>query len=118
MDADRCGARIVHGDKVARAKANDLMVDFVEKSTLLFKAVSDPGRLRILHALLDAEMCVCDLAAFLDATESSVSHQLRLLRSMGLVKNRRDGTVLYYRAVPVKALKGLFDAAGRFQAEP
>jgi len=43
------------------------------------------------------EMCVCDIAAFLASSESAVSHQLRLLRTMNLVKNRREGTILYYR---------------------
>ncbi len=99
MSSDTCTNRIVHGDKVKMAKQQDLPPGEVEKTIQLFKAVSDPGRLRILNALLSQEMCVCDLAAFLDASESSVSHQLRLLRTSGLVANRREGTVLYYRSV-------------------
>jgi DNA-binding transcriptional ArsR family regulator len=63
----------------------------------LFKAFADPSRLRILHALRVEEMCVCDLSALLEISESAVSHQLRLLRTLRLVTNRRDGTVLYYR---------------------
>jgi DNA-binding transcriptional ArsR family regulator len=50
-------------------------------------------------ALAQQEMCVCDIAAFLEISESAVSHQLRYLRNMGFVKNRREGTVLYYRLV-------------------
>jgi DNA-binding transcriptional ArsR family regulator len=65
--------------------------------TELFKAFADGSRLRILWALRHGEMCVCDLAAFLQISESAVSHQLRLLRTMRLVSNRRDGVVLYYR---------------------
>jgi ArsR family transcriptional regulator, lead/cadmium/zinc/bismuth-responsive transcriptional repressor len=97
MNNDRCISRIVHQEKVDLAKAQDLDPEEVEQLCRLFKAFSEPGRLRILHALLQQEMCVCDLAALLDVSESAVSHQLRLLRTMGLVANRRDGTVLYYR---------------------
>lgn len=110
MEKDRCGARIVHGDKVELARQSDLPPGVVEKSTMLFKALSDPGRLRILHALLLQEMCVCDLAAFLDASESSVSHQLRFLRTAGLVANRREGTVLYYRTVNEKLMDLIVNA--------
>jgi DNA-binding transcriptional ArsR family regulator len=63
----------------------------------LFKAMGDSTRLRIMRALEEGEMCVCDLAAYLGVTESAVSHQLRLLRQLRLVANRREGPVLYYR---------------------
>ncbi len=62
-----------------------------------FKALGDPSRLKILWAVEYEEMCVCDLAALLRISESAVSHQLRLLRTLRLVKNRREGTILYYR---------------------
>ncbi|MGB3210160.1 MAG: metalloregulator ArsR/SmtB family transcription factor [Desulforhopalus sp.] len=97
MNSDRCVSRTVHPEKVDLARSHDLDPGEVERLCQLFKAFSEPGRLRILHALLQQEMCVCDLAALLDVSESAVSHQLRLLRTMGLVVNRRDGTVLYYR---------------------
>jgi len=97
MQSDRCVNRIVHHDKVELARSQDLGPKEVEQLCQLFKAFSEPGRLRILHALLQQEMCVCDLAALLDVSESAVSHQLRLLRTLGLVVNRREGTVLYYR---------------------
>lgn len=99
MEGDRCGSRIVHQDKVDLAISGDLDEVEVGRMSQLFKAFSDPGRLRILNALLRQEMCVCDLAALLKASESAVSHQLRLLRNMNLVANRREGTVLYYRPV-------------------
>ena len=63
----------------------------------LFKALADESRVKILCALARRELCVCDLAATLGASESAVSHQLRLLRSLRLVANRREGVVLYYR---------------------
>ena len=62
----------------------------------IFKALGDTTRVRMLDALARAEVCVCDLAAMLGLTESAVSHQLRLLRSLRLVKSRRDGRHIYY----------------------
>jgi DNA-binding transcriptional ArsR family regulator len=97
MEHDRCGIRIIHPEKISTARENALSAADVEAMSRLFKAIADPGRLRILHALAGDEMCVCDLSALLEVTESAVSHQLRLLRTMGLVANRREGTVLYYR---------------------
>lgn len=97
MNSDQCGTRIVHAEKVEEARKFDLLPQITEGLVTLFKALSDAGRLRILHALTRQEMCVCDLAALLDVSESAVSHQLRLLRNVGLVANRREGTVLYYR---------------------
>ncbi len=69
----------------------------IDKLAQFFKAFADPTRLKILQALHQEEMCVCDLAAFLGVSESAVSHQLRLLRQMALVANRREGPVLYSR---------------------
>ena len=61
-----------------------------------FKAFSDPNRLRIIQALSQNELCVCDLAALLDMTKSAISHQLKALRLSNLVKTRREGQVVYY----------------------
>lgn len=99
MAGDQCTARIVHQDKVDIAISQDLGAKEVVDVCQLLKALAEPGRLRIVHALLQQEMCVCDLAALLGVSESAVSHQLRVLRTIGLVANRREGTVLYYRPV-------------------
>ena len=61
-----------------------------------FKIFSDKSRLGILWALAESEMCVCDLCALLDMKQSAASHQLKTLRQMRVVKNRRDGKVVYY----------------------
>lgn len=61
-----------------------------------FKVLGDPTRVRILDALARAEVAVCDLADMLDLSQSAVSHQLRVLRSMRLVRSRRDGRHIYY----------------------
>ena len=65
MNSDQCVSRIVHQEKIDLARSQDLDPREVEKLCQLFKAFSEPGRLRILHALLKQEMCVCDLAALL-----------------------------------------------------
>lgn len=61
-----------------------------------FKVLADPTRIRILSTLSQGELCVCDLAEILGMKPSAISHQLRYLRAMRLVKNRRDGTTIYY----------------------
>ncbi len=94
---DKCDCRVIHQDKVTDARNDALAPDIAEDLCQIFKALGDNTRLKILWALQKQEMCVCDLAAMLDVTESAVSHQLRLLRTLRLVANRREGTILYYR---------------------
>ena len=62
----------------------------------LFKVFGDPTRLRILYTLSDGELCVCDIADSLSMTQSAISHQLRVLKQMSLVKFRRDGKTIFY----------------------
>ena len=61
-----------------------------------FRALGDPTRVRMLDALSHGELCVCDLAALVGLSESAVSHQLRLLRNLRLVRPRRDGRMVFY----------------------
>ena len=61
-----------------------------------FKVLSNTNRLKIIRALSEAELCVCDLAILLGSTDSAVSHQLRILRNMRLVKYRKQGKLAYY----------------------
>ena len=95
--ADLCESRVIHVEKIRRARTRSLESSEINRLSGLFKAMGDPTRLRILWALELGEMCVCDIAALLGITESAVSHQLRTLRHLELVANRRDKTVLYYR---------------------
>jgi len=97
MKDDRCEYRIIHRSKVDEARKKALPDEEIEEMGRLFKAMADPTRLRMLLALQGGEMCVCDLAACLQISESATSHQLRLLRQLKLVSNRRQGPVLYYR---------------------
>lgn len=61
-----------------------------------FKVFADTTRIKILYVLLKQEMCVCDIAQTLSMTQSAISHQLRILKHMDLVKNRREGKTIYY----------------------
>ena len=96
-DQEQCEVRCIHRDRVERARHEGLPANDTVAVAELFKAMGDPNRLKILWALGGGEMCVCDLAALVESSESAVSHQLRLLRQMALVSNRRQGQVLYYR---------------------
>lgn len=93
---DLCQVACVHAQAVdlARAALPDEAV--VADLSEFFKAFGDPTRVRILLALARAELCVCDLAALLDMSHSAVSHQLRYLRVMKIVKYRREGKMAYY----------------------
>ncbi len=95
-DDDFCHVRFIHLNRVRAARLTKLSDKETDKMAAIFKVLGDPTRLSIVSALRDGEMCVCDLAAFLKMTESAISHHLRRLRDLSLVKNRRDGQILYY----------------------
>lgn len=95
-DEDRCRVRVVHLDRIRRARRDAIPEPDLERMALTFKVLGDATRLRIMAALAGGEMCVCDLAAYLGLSESAVSHQLRRMRELSIVKPRREGQVLYY----------------------
>jgi DNA-binding transcriptional ArsR family regulator len=92
-----CRARVVDHDRVAVVAALMPARDDVAEAAGVFGLLADPGRLRVLVALLEGEMCVCDLAAVAQSSESAVSHHLRLLRAHRVVHVRRAGRMAYYR---------------------
>lgn len=93
---ERCEETITDEDKVNHARR--VLLDGLTATYLAdtFKALADPTRVRIISILAHTELCVCDLAATLGMTQSAVSHQLRLMRQMRLVKNRKKGRMVYY----------------------
>lgn len=95
-DISLCDQHVVDAMTVQRLLKTMLAPELVESLAETFKVLGDPTRVKILHALLHGELCVCDLSAVLGMTPSAVSHQLRLLRSLRLVKTRRDGKVVFY----------------------
>ena len=92
-----CEVRLMHPDAVARVQAALPSPEAVEAATERLKLLADPTRYRVLSALAREELCVCDLAAIAGVNESSMSHQLRLLRAHGLVAFRKQGRMAYYR---------------------
>ncbi|MBI1878209.1 MAG: winged helix-turn-helix transcriptional regulator [Chloroflexi bacterium] len=96
QSTDRCTETLIDEDKVRRAE--QVLLDGLAATHLadIFKALADPTRVRIISILLHTELCVCDLAATLGMTQSAVSHQLGLMRSMRLVKSRKEGRMVYY----------------------
>jgi DNA-binding transcriptional ArsR family regulator len=93
---ETCDVRVVHLERVARARAEAIGDKDLERLALTYKIMGDSTRLKIILALRGGEMCVCDIAAYLGLSESAVSHQLRRLRELALVSSRRDGQILYY----------------------
>ena len=92
-----CAMRVIDAARVEATRSKVLARPDLEPTADLFRLLGDPGRLRMLCALLEAgELCVCDLAAVVEMTESSVSHSLRLLRAAGIVRQRRSGRQAFY----------------------
>ena len=87
---------IVDPEAVGRVREHPIDAEMTAQVAEIFKALADPTRVRILHALLHAELCVGDLAAVLEMSESAVSHQLRLLRGLRVVRARREGKLVFY----------------------
>ncbi|MBW2435463.1 MAG: winged helix-turn-helix transcriptional regulator [Deltaproteobacteria bacterium] len=96
FDGEDCQIRVIHLDRVEQARRDAVSEKEIERLSSIYKILGDPSRLKIVMALKNVEMCVCDLAAFLGLTESAVSHQLRRFRDLALVKSRREGQVIYY----------------------
>ena len=94
---DTCNARLVDPDRVASVNARMPAADDIVGTADVFGLLGDPRRLRLLVALLDGELCVCDLAAITGLSESATSHALRLLRAHRVVAVRRDGRNAFYR---------------------
>jgi len=91
-----CEIRVIHLDRVEQAHREVIKDHELDRLSLTYKVLGDPNRLKIVMALKNVEMCVCDLAAFTGLTDSAVSHQLRRLKDLALVKSRRDGRIIYY----------------------
>jgi len=96
IEEDGCRFPVVHLDRVAKARLATIPDDELDRLSLTYKALADPTRLRMVSALDGGEMCVCDLAALVNLSQSAVSHHLRRLKDLALVKPRREGPVLYY----------------------
>ncbi|MBT2211480.1 MULTISPECIES: ArsR/SmtB family transcription factor [Actinomadura] len=93
-----CAVRVIDAEKVSVVRASLPETDTITELAQVFGLLADPGRLRVITALLEGgEMCVCDIAASCGHSESAVSHALRLLRANRVVRVRRAGRMAYYR---------------------
>ena len=91
-----CDSPLIHLEQVRQVQSEIVTTEKAQQMAQFFGAMADPHRLKLLSALSHAELCVCDLAAVVKMSESAVSHQLRLLRNLRLVKHRREGRNVYY----------------------
>lgn len=92
-----CGENCLHYNKIQEVKQKEPSIDEIIELADMFKLFSDSTRLRIICALLKEELCVCDLTELLGLNQSTVSHQLQLLRASNLVKYRREGKQIFYK---------------------
>ena len=105
---EKCSCNIIHNDIVEKVKKtlpkDEILYDLAE----FFKVFGDSTRIKIICALFESEMCVCDLSALLGISQSAISHQLRTLKNARLVRYRRDGKVIYY-SLDDDHIKHIFD---------
>ena len=93
---DLCQCKEVQEQVVENIKESIPDEAIVQKLAELFKVFGDGTRLKIIYALLQKELCVCDICEIVEMSQSSVSHQLRLLKTTGLVKYRKEGKTVFY----------------------
>ena len=105
---ERCDCDVIHDSIVKKVKDRMPQVETLYDLAELFKIFGDSTRIRILWALHEAEMCVCDIAFLLNMTQSAISHQLRLLKNADLVKSRREGKIVFY-SLKDEHVKQIFD---------
>lgn len=103
-----CDCDVIHADIVNRVKINMTNEEALYNLADFYKVLSDSTRVRIIAALDESEMCVCDLAVLLNMTKSAVSHQLSSLKQANLVKYRREGKVVFY-AIADDHIKVIFE---------
>lgn len=94
--SDRCEVNCIHQKIVDQVRPRIVNEELANRLSETFKAMGDITRIKIINALSEAELCVCDIANLLNMSQSAISHQLRLLRTLKLVKNRKEGNVVFY----------------------
>lgn len=117
MSDEFCSCDIVHDNIIEIVKQKmpeeEKLYDLAE----LFKVFGDTTRVKIISALFEAEMCVCDIAELLHMTQSAISHQLRVLRQARLVKHRKEGKVVFY-SLDDEHIKTIFNQGLEHILEP
>ena len=106
--AERCDCDVIQEDTVNQIREKMPQEETLYDLAELFKVFGDSTRIKILWALDEAEMCVCDIAFLLNMTQSAISHQLRVLKQAELVKSRREGKIVFY-SLEDEHVKQIFD---------
>ena len=96
QEIERCEYMYVHQDVVNKVKQDMPQDETLYDLAELFKVFGDSTRIKILYALFEAELCVCDIAQLLSVSQTAVSHQLRVLKNNKLVKFRKEGKNVFY----------------------
>lgn len=105
---DTCSCNVIHQDIVDKVRLNMPKEEKLYDLADLFKVFGDTTRIKIIYALFEEEMCVCDIATAFGMSHSAISHQLRVLKAARLVKYRREGKVVYY-SLDDEHVKNIFD---------
>jgi DNA-binding transcriptional ArsR family regulator len=105
---ERCDCDVIHEEIVNKVREKMPQEETLYDLAELFKVFGDSTRIKILWALDESEMCVCDIAFLLNMTQSAISHQLRVLKQAGLVKSRREGKIVFY-SLEDEHVKQIFD---------
>ncbi|NLT12708.1 MAG: winged helix-turn-helix transcriptional regulator [Clostridiales bacterium] len=95
-DIYKCACSVIHEDVVNAVRLKMPEEPLLFELSELFRVFGDSTRMRILWALTEAEMCVCDITVLLGMTQSAISHQLRVLKQARLVRHRKEGKIVYY----------------------
>ncbi|MCC7123981.1 MAG: helix-turn-helix transcriptional regulator [Acidobacteria bacterium] len=96
QDDDTCDLIQIDLNRVRQLRGRMVDAPAVASLAEIFRVLGDPTRVRLLDVLSHGELCVCDLSAVVQMSQSAVSHQLRLLRSLRLVRARREGRMVFY----------------------
>jgi ArsR family transcriptional regulator len=105
---ERCDCDVIDEEIVNKVREKMPQEETLYDLAELFKVFGDSTRIKILWALDESEMCVCDIAFLLNMTQSAISHQLRVLKQAGLVKSRREGKIVFY-SLEDEHVKQIFD---------
>jgi len=117
MSDEFCSCDTVHENVIEMVRKKMPQEEKLYDLAELFKVFGDTTRVKIISALFEAEMCVCDIAELLHMTQSAISHQLRVLRQARLVKHRKEGKVVFY-SLDDEHIKTIFNQGLEHILEP
>lgn len=108
MYQTKCDCTVIHEEVVDRVRKAMPEDEGIYDLADFFRVFGDSTRIKMLWGLSEAELCVCDLAVLLNMTQSAISHQLRVLKQVGMVKNRKEGKIVFY-SLDDEHIKGILD---------